>query len=183
MDVEEAVDSVATENRTLRQRILELENRCARYDVQINQLHQIVASLQVVKAKPAQPAQVQAVKAQAPAPGVRTKPPPPLLVGDSIPVVIGPVDMAGQEAYQRKHGFKAPPPDSLVMPLDLQTFRVKTPPWKEPAPKPPAVPPKPPQQNPPIPPPAQYPPGVKPPPPKRGKAPPVQAGDQQSVIV
>ena len=175
-DFQEYFNTMDQENARLTRRIIDLETRCTRNEAQINALNQIVAGLQAAKAKPAQPAQAQAVKAQASQPAVPKKPPPPLPVSDSEPVAIRPVDMDGQEDYQRRNGFKPPPPDAVVRHLNLETTRVKRPPFKEPAHQPPAVPPKATHQNPPIP-------AFKPPPGNVGsKAPSVQAGDQQSVI-
>ena len=96
------------ENARLTRRVVDLEDRCAKNEAQINALNQIAADLQAAMAKPAQPAQAQAVKAQASQPAV--PPQPPLPVSDSEPVAIRPVDMDGQEDYQRRIGFKSPPP-------------------------------------------------------------------------
>ena len=148
-------------------RIVDLENRCDSLAVQINALHRGMLALQEANAQPAPPAQVQSGKAQAPPP---KKAPPPLPVEETGPGPIGPqpVDMVHQAQYQRKKGFKAAPPDSVVMSLNLETPNAKA--FHTKAFQPPPVPPKPPQQNPPIPPPAQTPP-VKPPPPGYANSP------------
>lgn len=151
-------NSMDQENVRLTRCIVALEDRCAQVEAQINALNRKAARLQAAIAKPAQPAQAQAVKAQNSPTAVPKKPPPPLLVSDSQPVAIRPVDMYGQEDYQRRIGFKSPPPHALVSHVNLQTTRGK---------QPPAVPPKATYQNPPIP-------AFKPPPWNEGsKAPPV----------
>ena len=126
-------NSMDQKNFRLTHRIVDLEDRCAKNEAQINALNQIATGLQAAIAKPAQPAQAQAVKAQASPTAVPKKPPQPLLVSDSQPVAIRPVDMYGQEDYQRRIGFKSPPPHAVVSHVNLKTARVK---------QPPAVPPK-----------------------------------------
>ena len=165
-------------------RIVDLDNRCANFAIQINALNRGMLALQAANAQPAPPAQVQSGKAQGPPP---KKAPPPLPVEETEPGPIGPqpVDMEHESQYQRKNGFKAAPPNTVVMSLNLEVPKLppaKAPAFNTKAFQPPPVPPKPPQQNPPIPPPAQIPP-VKPPPHGYAKLPSTAAVNQQSFIV